>query len=115
MAESIVRIRNRAQFQEVFKNSQRLHSHYFSLYYRWNNLNSCRLGCVASKSNVPTAVARNKAKRVVRERVRLNQEQLSGLDLVFVVKKPAREVESKELHRCLVELLAQLLERRNKR
>lgn len=112
MAESIVRVRNREQFQEIFKNSQRLQSHYFSLYYRWNNLEACRFGCIASKSNLPTAVARNRAKRIVRERVRLGLEQLKGLDLIFVVKKAAREAESKELHRCLVELLMQLLKRR---
>jgi ribonuclease P protein component len=114
LAEPIVRIRNREQFQEVFKNSQRLHSHFYTLYYRRNNSNTCRLGCIASKANVPTAVARNKAKRVVRERVRLGREQFDGLDFVFVVKKPAREAQSKELHRCLVELLTQLLQHRKK-
>lgn len=114
MTESIGRIRNKAEFQEVFKSSQRLHSDYFSLYYRVNKLGLCRFGCIASKANLPTAVARNKAKRIIRERVRSKQEQLNSVDLVFVVKKTAREAESKELHECLAELLVRLLQRQNK-
>ena len=110
MVPAIVKIRKRDEFQEVFKNSRRLFSPYFSLYYRWNELNQCRFGSIASKSNLATAVLRNRVKRIIRERIRLNQDRLRGADLVIVVKKTAKEAESKELHQCLEELLTRLLQ-----
>lgn len=112
--ETLIKIRKKEEFQAVFKSNKRLHSPYFSLYYDWNNLNQCRSGSIASKANLATAVARNRAKRIIRERVRLNQNKLKGFDLVIVVKKTAKEAQPKELHECLEELLMRLQQHQKK-
>lgn len=46
-----------------------------------------RLGIVVAKRNVKLAVDRNKLKRFVRESFRQQQQQLSGLDIVVIIKK----------------------------
>ena len=52
-----------------------------------SNKPGARLGIVAAKRNVKLAVDRNRLKRFVRESFRLQQQQLSGLDLVVLIKK----------------------------
>lgn len=46
-----------------------------------------RLGIVVAKRYVKLAVARNKLKRLIRESFRQQQQVLSGLDVVVIVKK----------------------------
>jgi ribonuclease P protein component len=59
----------------------------FSVFATQGECPQARLGIVVAKRNVKSAVARNKVKRLIRESFRKQQEQLSGLDVVVVVKK----------------------------
>lgn len=52
------------------------------LHYRYNALDYARLGLVVSKKMARRAVDRNYMKRVLREKFRLNQHVLAGLDIV---------------------------------
>jgi ribonuclease P protein component len=58
------------------------------VYARPNALESARLGIVVGKRELRTAVARNLAKRTVRELFRLHQAGLAPLDFVVRIVKP---------------------------
>jgi ribonuclease P protein component len=51
-----------------------------------NGLNYARLGLIVPKKIIPTAVGRNRVKRLIRESFRLNQVSLTGLDVVARIK-----------------------------
>ena len=48
-----------------------------------------RLGVVVSKKNVPSAVQRNRVKRLIRENFRKRQTGIGGADLVVLARKNA--------------------------
>ena len=54
-----------------------------------NNLNFARLGLIVPKRFVPSAVGRNRIKRLLREWFRHAQEDLAGLDIIVRVKGKA--------------------------
>ncbi|OYY95374.1 MAG: ribonuclease P protein component [Hydrogenophilales bacterium 28-61-23] len=58
-----------------------------------NGLEYPRLGLIVPKKIIPTAVARNRIKRLIRESFRLNQNELIGLDLVARVKAKIDEAD----------------------
>lgn len=47
-----------------------------------------RLGIVVGKKELRTAVARNSAKRTVREVFRTNQQNIQSLDIIVRIMKP---------------------------
>ncbi len=56
-----------------------------------NGLDISRLGMIVPKKVIRTAVGRNRVKRLLREWFRLNQTELSGLDLVARLKTRGNE------------------------
>jgi ribonuclease P protein component len=84
------RVCRRAQFQQVFDAGQRVQGKYFTLLMTLSNAAAPRLGIVASRK-LGGAVARNRAKRLVREVFRLSQP-LPGRQDVDVVVIPRREL-----------------------
>ena len=65
------------------------------------------------KKNVPTAVARNKIKRVVRETFRLTQLPVA-VDLVFLARKDLGKLSSAELATLIQQSWGRLIARLNK-
>ena len=55
-----------------------------------------RLGLVVAKKNIPTAVQRNRIKRVVRETFRKKHFQ-SSLDVVFLARQGANKLSTQKL------------------
>jgi ribonuclease P protein component len=55
----------------------------------------------ASARRVRSAVARNRIRRLIRESFRREQARLAGLDIVVLVKEPAREAGNAEILRSL--------------
>lgn len=53
-----------------------------ALYRRPNGLPIARLALIVPKKLVPTAVGRNRIRRLIREAFRQTQEQLGGVDIV---------------------------------
>lgn len=51
-----------------------------------NDSNFARLGLIVPKKLMPTAVGRNRIKRLLREWFRQNQEDLAGLDIIARLK-----------------------------
>jgi ribonuclease P protein component len=64
---------------------------------RSNGLAYPRLGLVIGKKSVKLAVERNRLKRQIRESFRLNQNTLTGLDIVVVAKKGLGNLQNIEL------------------
>ncbi len=66
-----------------------------------------RLGLIVGKKAVARASARNRIKRVIRERFRTAGDRIPAVDLVVRITAP---VERARLHRQLDRLLGQLAE-----
>lgn len=86
------RIRRTQEFSFLYKNGTRFRGRYFTLVYLENRLPFSRLGVVASRK-VGKAVARNKAKRRMRDLFRRNRMLLPfPMDIVAIARKEAAEV-----------------------
>lgn len=84
-------------FQGVFDNTHFKVSHAaFLLLARRNRLTHPRLGMIVAKKNIRFSVDRNRVKRVVRSSFRLNQQNLSSLDIIFLVRKGMDKVLPKD-------------------
>jgi ribonuclease P protein component len=98
------RIREKTEFQKIFKERKRLYTPLYILYYRQNDLPYPRLGVITSRRNIRFAVHRNTVRRVARETFRHHQAALMGKDIVIVAQKKAGQVSKCELHQCLEKL-----------
>jgi len=81
------RIRRRAEYQQIYDRGTKVHSRLFTLFRFPNGLETGRLGIAATRK-LGGAVARNRAKRLVREVFRRNK-LAAGFDIVIV---PRREM-----------------------
>ena len=81
------RIRSRSEYQRIYERGSKLHGRLFTLFRLPNGLKSRRLGIAATRK-LGDAVARNRAKRLIREVFRRNKPD-PGVDLVVV---PRREL-----------------------
>jgi len=78
-------IRRRAEFQQVYERGTRVHGRFSTLFLLPNNLPIGRLGIAATRK-LGGAVARNRAKRLIREVFRRNNVA-AGFDVVVVPKR----------------------------
>jgi ribonuclease P protein component len=83
------RVRRRAEFQAAFSAGTRSHGRYVTLVLAPNRTGAARLGLVASRK-VGNAVARNRAKRLMREIFRRYVAPGAG-PAVDIVMMPKRE------------------------
>lgn len=87
-----------AAFREVFDAPERkLHQSHLMAFVRTNTCEQPRVGMAITKRKVPTAVARNLIKRQIREYFRVKAHCLENKDIVFIVKKSIKDIDSKEL------------------
>jgi ribonuclease P protein component len=75
-----------------------------------NNSGQSRLGLVRGKKNIPTAVGRNRVKRVVRETFRQFDFPVA-LDIVFLARKGADQLSSQEMNLLLHQSWCRLQQR----
>ena len=71
----------------------------------FTRMHCARLGLVVGKKAIARASARNRIKRVIRDRFRLQRSQLVAVDVVFRVVGP---IPRADLHKLLDRLLAEL-------
>ncbi|BBP06075.1 hypothetical protein TPL01_00100 [Sulfuriferula plumbiphila] len=64
-----------------------------------------RLGIVVGKKELRTAVARNLAKRTVREAFRTNQHNIQSLDIIVRIMKPFDKTNVLQVREELLRLL----------
>lgn len=84
---SLRSLRNRRDFESVFKDGISAGSKYLVIYARPNGLSFNRVGLSVSKK-IGKAVTRNRIKRLIKEAVKKLLEEISlNHDFVFVAKK----------------------------
>jgi ribonuclease P protein component len=66
-----------------------------------NTLGHPRLGIAISRKCAPSAVMRNRAKRIIREAFRVRKDRLGGVDVVFL-GRPGLASQSREEMRTVV-------------
>jgi len=77
------RLRKPAEFRLVYENGKRFDGRFMSVFILPSQNDFQRLGITASKKAVGNAVARNRAKRLLREAFRLSKAELNELDRKF--------------------------------
>lgn len=98
------RIKNRADFTQLLS-STRITNRWFAIHTKKNKAGISRLGIVVSKKVMPKAVARNYAKRLMREAFRRNFPAECTLDVVIRIKNRLTQENSAECNAALIQLL----------
>ena len=81
------RLTRSSEYKAVFEsNDYRITSGPLLLLARDNKMPGPRLGLVVGKKAVPTAVQRNRIKRIIRESFRLNQQAIHSADIVILAR-----------------------------
>jgi ribonuclease P protein component len=85
-------------FSGVFNNAKiKIHLPHFLVLATDNTISHTRLGCVVAKKHAKRANQRNRIKRIIRETFRLNQDKLSAIDVVVMVKPGIAKQDNKHL------------------
>jgi ribonuclease P protein component len=116
--QRVHRLLKSAEFRAVFDQRRTIHGRWLACHVRVPDCVSphlVRLGLVVPKRQAPTAVARNRVKRVVREVFRLTKNQFPPVDLVIRLTNPLPAVAFKEQKRLLALEAADLFARARRR
>lgn len=95
------RLRNAAEFNQVFAQPVKLKDRYFTVLSRKNDLMQSRLGLAISKRQLKRAVDRNRVKRLIRENFRAKIDQLPSIDIVVTASRNCFFADNPTLHQSL--------------
>ena len=98
------RMRARAQFERAL-HAKCLVNKWFFVHLHNNECGFSRLGIIASKRIMPKAVARNLAKRLIRESFRLHFSRARSVDVLVRVRRQVTEKSAGEGRAALLQLL----------
>ena len=105
MLQRRVRLRSRTDIQQLFQEGKRWRHPLAVLVIRPNELAFSRFGFAASRA-VGNAVARNRAKRLLREAVRLHWSSLRpGSDCFLIARQATSQAAYLEVEKAVVSLL----------
>lgn len=104
-----LKIRKTSQYEEIFGKSDRLRGKNFDILYVSNPLGYSRVGLVAGKKKVPSAVGRNRFKRVLREVFRNNKPLFGSLDIVFIANRGSESLTYSQAKREIEKSLRSIL------
>jgi len=94
-------LRKKADFDRLYKQGRSIPDRYVVLFYLANKLDRNRYAFLASKK-VGSSVARNRARRLMRESVRLTEEQIeTGFDLLFIARATIAGTKQQEVERSM--------------
>ncbi len=89
-------------FKFVFDKPDRYSDKYFTIFSRPNGLEDRpRLGLAISKKKIKKAVGRNRIKRLVREKFRVDKCSIASLDIVVLARSDTTSVSSQLLNKSL--------------
>lgn len=83
------RLLKATEFRAVFRAGRRARAGLLDARLRPNGKRRARLGLAVSLKATRKAVARNRARRQIRESFRVNQHRLAGLDVVVSLSRPS--------------------------
>lgn len=90
------------QFRVVYDRGKSRSDRYLVMYVYPNGLSINRLGITVSKRN-GNSVVRSRLKRIIKEAYRQQQHRfLSGYDIVFIARNPAKDQKSTQLERSIL-------------
>lgn len=105
------RLLKASEYKEVFdRNTLKVAHPKLLLLALPNSSGQSRLGLVIGKKNIPTAVGRNRVKRVVRESFRQFHFSVP-LDIVFLARKGVDQLSPEEINLLLHQSWCRLLQR----
>lgn len=105
------RLLKASDYQEVFdRNKLKVAHPKLLLLAKQSDHVMSRLGVVVGKKNIPTAVGRNRVKRLVRETFRQTEFPIA-LDIIFLARKDADKLSRTELSLLLKQSWGRLLQR----
>jgi ribonuclease P protein component len=85
----------------VFRDGRRSADRLFTVLYRRSGQEPSRLGMTASARRIRGAVKRNRLRRLIRESFRQRVLELSGLDIVVVIREHAAPATNQEVFASL--------------
>jgi len=104
--EKTFRLAKREDFNKVYRYGKSMANHQFVLYYLPQpKIEQFRLGISVSKK-VGNAVVRNRLRRMIKEIVRLNKEQLAiQYDYILIVRKPAADMDYAQMEKSIFHVI----------
>jgi len=94
-------LRKKADFDRLFKKGRSVGDRYVVLFYFANHLDHNRYAFLASKK-VGGSVVRNRARRLMRESVRLMEKEFeTGFDLLFIARATIVGTKRQEVSRSM--------------
>ena len=99
-----LRLRSKLQFDAIYAGGKRIDDRFFGLRVKPNGLDHPRIGLAVAVKTAGSGVARNRARRLIRESFRLAQHTLPAVDIVVAAKFPAREAPAVALRASLATL-----------
>ncbi len=95
------RLRRAEDFSAVYRKGRSSGSKYVVVMYRKNGSGLTRTAFIASKK-VGNSVERNRARRLMKEAVRLSEKELpKGLDILFIARNGIADVKCADVARCI--------------
>lgn len=90
-----------AEFQRVFDAARRSSDRYFTVLYREADGDESRVGFTIAKKKIPTAVGRNRVRRLARESFRKQKRTLGAVDIIILAQNAAGTATNRELYASL--------------
>lgn len=99
------RLKKRSDFNYIFRKGQPCKSRFVVFYYAKNNSNDVKVGIVVSKK-IGNSVTRNRVKRLLREAVKANLEQIkTGYNLIFIARSGIEKLTLAEIEATVKDFL----------
>ncbi|WP_438012108.1 ribonuclease P protein component [Psychrobacter raelei] len=104
-----------AEFKPVFNQPLfKVHqTHFMAFAYDSDHLQA-RLGMAITKKKIPTAVARNTIKRIIREQFRHTHAQLPALDVVFILKRSTKALSNEQMRQEISDILSKVISKQRR-
>ncbi|MEX0952013.1 MAG: ribonuclease P protein component [Gammaproteobacteria bacterium] len=94
------RLTRAADYQRLFKSAQRSSDNHLIVLASKNTVGCARLGFAVARKKIPSAVGRNRIKRLARESFR-KQNEFDDLDVVVMARHDLTEVSNNTLFESL--------------